>query len=142
MLNLYVKRDSTPDVINIIPSFNPMELFIVYSPGYDDTSKQFINIPGCNSFKYHLHNWTGLSKIIQTVYVWRIIYTIKPIGLCVLLFTVWYQRQESRILGWTGKPVFCYEKDNQFLKRTRMLNTPLTTYDLLLSAIGFIRVRG
>ena len=87
-------------------------MYIIYGSGSDIASKKFINISGCHSFGYHLPNQTGLKKILQTRYIRRIIYTLKPTKLCIILYKVWYQIQEIRTLRWRGKPVFWHKNDN------------------------------
>ena len=81
MFNVCVERAIPHDVSDIIPSFNQRRIFTVYRPRYSYTSKQFINTYGCDSFGYHSHGLTGLRENLQTGYIWRIIYKLKPTGL-------------------------------------------------------------
>ena len=81
MFNVCVERAIPHDVSNIILSSNQRKMFTVYRPRYNYTSKQFINTCGCKSFVYNSHGLTGFSYIIQTGYIWRIIYRLKPTGL-------------------------------------------------------------
>ena len=77
--------------IYIIPSFYPSKLYIIYSPGYDIESKKFNNISGFNSFKYHSRYCTFLNNVLQTRYVLRIKYKLKPTRLWIILRNIWYQ---------------------------------------------------
>ena len=67
---------------------------------------QFINISGGHSFRYHLYVRIGMYDIRQTKCLHRIIYTLKPTGLCILLHTLKYQIQLNRIYGEGNGPCF------------------------------------
>ena len=81
MFNICIKHAITHDAIDIIISFNQRKLFIVYINIFDDARKQFFNISGCNSCKYHFHDRTGINGFFQTGYIRKISYTLKPTGL-------------------------------------------------------------